>query len=215
MKIILGSQSKSRQNLLKRMGYEFEVMNPDIDEKAIRFDDPKKLTLALAHAKADALLPKIHEPAILITADQVVFCGGKIREKPASEKEAREALRGYKTHPLETVTAVVVTNTSTSERNDGVDVAKVWLRPIPASIIEALIKEGDVFSRAGGFSIENPLLKNYVEKTEGELESILGLPKEFAWRKKSAAQYGSKFDFALEKLAKAKGLTKSEYLLSV
>ena len=43
----------------------------------------------------------------------------------------------------------------------------------------------------------------------------LGLPKEFAFRKKSAAQYGSKFDFALEKLAKRKGLSKSEYLLQI
>lgn len=43
----------------------------------------------------------------------------------------------------------------------------------------------------------------------------LGLPTEFAFRKKSAAQYGSKFDFALEKLAKKKGLSKSEYLLQV
>lgn len=40
----------------------------------------------------------------------------------------------------------------------------------------------------------------------------LGLPKEFAFRKKSAAQYGSKFDFALEKLAKKKMLGKKEYL---
>ncbi len=43
----------------------------------------------------------------------------------------------------------------------------------------------------------------------------LGLPKEFAMRKKSAAQYGSKFDLAFEKLAKRKGLSKSEYLLSL
>ena len=43
----------------------------------------------------------------------------------------------------------------------------------------------------------------------------LGLREEFAYRKKSAAQYGSKFDFALEKLAKKKGLSKSEYLLQV
>ena len=43
----------------------------------------------------------------------------------------------------------------------------------------------------------------------------LGLPKEFAFRKKSAAQYGSKFDFAFEKLAKKKGLSKSEYLLQL
>ena len=43
----------------------------------------------------------------------------------------------------------------------------------------------------------------------------LGLQKEFAFRKKSAAQYGSKFDFALEKLAKKKGLGKKEYLESL
>ena len=43
----------------------------------------------------------------------------------------------------------------------------------------------------------------------------LGLSKEFAWRKKSAAQYGSKFDFAFEKLAKKKGLGKKEYLESL
>ncbi|MBI5797965.1 asparagine synthase [Candidatus Woesearchaeota archaeon] len=40
----------------------------------------------------------------------------------------------------------------------------------------------------------------------------LGLQKEFAMRKKYAAQYGSKFDYALEKLAKKKGLGKREYL---
>ena len=40
----------------------------------------------------------------------------------------------------------------------------------------------------------------------------LGLAKEFAFRKKCAAQYGSKFDFALEKLSKKTGLKKSAYL---
>lgn len=53
MKIILGSQSRSRRKVLEKLGYEFEVMPADIDEKAIRFDDPTKLTLVLARAKAD------------------------------------------------------------------------------------------------------------------------------------------------------------------
>ena len=44
----------------------------------------------------------------------------------------------------------------------------------------------------------------------------LGLPKEFAWRKKLAAQYGSKFDKAIEKLAKKAGFKyKKEYLQSL
>lgn len=38
------------------MGYEFKVIAPSIDEKSIRFDEPEKLALALANAKANALL---------------------------------------------------------------------------------------------------------------------------------------------------------------
>ena len=89
MKIILGSKSKGRKRMLEEMGIEFEVMVADINEKAIRFDDPKELVLALARAKAEVLKQKIPEPTILITSDQVVVWEGKIREKPENEKEAR------------------------------------------------------------------------------------------------------------------------------
>jgi len=42
--IILGSQSKYRRKILENMGYDFKIMPANIDEKAIRFDDPKKPT---------------------------------------------------------------------------------------------------------------------------------------------------------------------------
>lgn len=95
MKIILGSQSKGRRGIMQTMSYQFETMSPNIDEKAIRFDDPQKLTLARANAKADALIPKITEPAILITSDQVVAWDGKILGKPENEIEAGKFSRGY------------------------------------------------------------------------------------------------------------------------
>ena len=98
MKIILGSQSEGRQEVLAEMGYEFEVMPSHIDEKAIRHDNPKELVLALANAKADALLPRIAEPALLITADQVVAWKDEIREKPRDEKEERYFLKHTMKH---------------------------------------------------------------------------------------------------------------------
>lgn len=182
MKIILGSQSKGRRGVLERMGYKFEIMSSDIDEKSIRHDNPKQLTISLANAKADALIPKITEPAILITFDQVVMWNDEIREKPEDEEEAREFLRGYSSHQAKTVTAVVVTNTATGERREGVDVAKIFFSGIPESIIDKLIDGGDIFSCAGGFSIENPILKNYIEKIEGSTDSVIGLPKELTER---------------------------------
>jgi len=180
MKIILGSASKGRRRVLEEMGYEFEVMAADIDEKAIgsRADDPKKLTLMLAHAKAKALLPRIQEPAFLITSDQVVVWRGKILEKPENAEQAREFLRGYSEAPLDTVTAVAVCNTKTKKCAEGVDVARVVFSPIRDVAIEKFIREGDPFTHAGGFNVNDSILKNYVERIEGERESVIGLPRE-------------------------------------
>ncbi len=176
MNIILGSQSQGRRELLSAMGYAFAVMPAHIDERVIRSEDPSALTLALAHAKADALLPQIHEPVLLITSDQVVVWQGKIREKPAHAEEARSFLWGYAEGPADTVTAVVVTNTATGVRQQGVDVATVWFRRIPEEVIEQVIARGEVFAHAGGFSITDPLLEVYIERVDGTAESVIGLP---------------------------------------
>jgi septum formation protein len=176
MNIILGSQSQGRRELLSAMGYGFAVMPAHIDERAIRSEDPGALTLALAHAKADALLPQIHEPVLLITSDQVVVWQGKIREKPENAAEARAFLQGYAEAPAETVTAVVVTHTVTGVRQQGVDRVTVWFRRIPEEVIAQVIVRGEVFAHAGGFSITDPRLKAYIERMDGTAESVIGLP---------------------------------------
>jgi septum formation protein len=176
MHIILGSQSHGRRELLSAMGYAFAVMPAHIDERAIHADDPDALTLALAHAKADALLPQIHEPAFLITADQVVVWQGKICEKPKHAEEARAFLRGYAEGPAETVTAVVVTYTATGLRQQGVDRATVWFRRIPEEVIDQVIARGKVYAHVGGFSITDPLLEASIERVDGTAESVIGLP---------------------------------------
>jgi septum formation protein len=182
MKIVLGSQSQGRQTILRRMGYDFEVMAANIDERAIRFDDPKQLTLALAHAKADAILPKIKEPALLITSDQVVLWQGQIREKPTSPAEARSWLKSYVKHPAQTINSVVVTNTKTKQRVEGSATTLVWFKPLSHEYIDTLIAEGTVLACAGGFAVEHPLMKDYIERIDGEIESATGLPKTLTGR---------------------------------
>lgn len=177
MKIILGSQSKNRKKVLTQMGYEFETMAADIDEKAIRDPDPKKLVLMLANAKANALLPKIKKPTLLITSDQVVLWNGQIREKPESPTQAREYLRTLSQYPSETITSVVVSNTATGKSVEGVDTAKVYFKSIPDDVIAKLIEKGEVFEKAGGYTVDESLLEPYIDRIEGEFESVLGLPK--------------------------------------
>ncbi|MBI3633719.1 MAG: Maf family protein [Candidatus Vogelbacteria bacterium] len=182
MKIILGSSSEWRQKVMRDMGFEFECISPDIDEKSIRFTDPKELTMAIALAKSEAVLGRIDEPAIIITSDQVVVCNGEIREKPVDTKQARDFLKSYSDYPAETCTAVVVKNTKTGVLQNGIDIAKIFFKPIPEEVINKLIEEGNIFKAAGGFISEDPLLDPYVEKIEGTEDSIMGLPKDLTKR---------------------------------
>ncbi len=174
--IILGSSSQWRQGIMRKLGMPFTVMTADIDEKQIRHDIPEKMVVMIAEAKAAAILPKIKEPSILITADQVVRCNGEIREKPADEAQAREFLKSYNTYPAETINAVVVINTQTGKTAKGVDLSKIWYKSIPDNVIDALIEQGDILKSAGGFIHEDPLLYPYIDHLEGTSDSIDGLP---------------------------------------
>lgn len=174
--VILGSQSYCRKEVFEQHGMKFTVTTADIDEKAIRFDDPTELTLTLAKAKAAAILSKITEPVLLVTSDQVVTYQNVIREKPETDDEAREFLRSYAQNPAETVTSVAVTNTATGKQVTGTDIATIYFKPIPEEVIEEYIATKDPFSQAGAFNHNHPLLAPYVGKIDGEGESISGLP---------------------------------------
>ncbi|MBU2546508.1 MAG: Maf family protein [Gammaproteobacteria bacterium] len=180
MKIILGSASKSRQAILSRAGYSFEVISADIDEKQIRYEYPSQLTMAIARAKADDLLKKIKTPALLVTSDTVVTCNGEIFEKPNDEEEARYFLHCYNRFPASTTTAVLITNTETSKCISDVDIAYVYFHPIPESEIEKLIAIGDIFHFAGALQVEalddDTQLNPFVSRIEGTIESLQGLP---------------------------------------
>ncbi|MFA6177323.1 MAG: Maf family nucleotide pyrophosphatase [Candidatus Paceibacterota bacterium] len=177
MKLILGSSSKYRKNILEKAGYVFDVLVPDIDEKLIQVDDPYQRPLVVARAKAEVLISQIKEPALLVTSDVIAVCNGKVREKPESKEEAREFLMEYsKGIGPEGVTAIVIYNTVTKEYFEGIDKAQVFFSEFPESVIEDFIKNGDALGRAGGFGVQSPILRPYVKKIEGDEESIVGLP---------------------------------------
>ena len=177
MKIILGSKSARRQDILRKMGYHFEVKSADIDEKLIRENNPETLTLRLANAKAEKLLEDIQEPVILITSDIVCVCDGKILEKPESKEEAEDFLKKYGQHPVETVCAVVVTNAANGKRLEGIDRATVYFNPIPQEVIDMLVNQKTTYDYAGGFNVADPLVSPYIDHIDGELDSVMGLPQ--------------------------------------
>jgi septum formation protein len=177
MRLILGSSSQFRKAVLEQEGIEFEVVSPDIDEKAIRTDNFYELPLLIAREKMKVLRDKVDGPGILIAADQIVVADGKLREKPNSKEEAFEYLSDYSLGvPAETVSAVVVCNLETGEQAEGVDIAKTYFKPIPESVMSAYIESGEAYKSAGGFAIETEPLASYVSRIEGTSDSVRGLP---------------------------------------
>ncbi|MFA5926396.1 MAG: Maf family protein [Parcubacteria group bacterium] len=178
MKIILGTASKWRQAYFKELGYEYEVKTADIDEKMVRSDDFYKLPILIAKAKAEAILPSINKPSILLTFDEIIVFEGRILEKPKDEKEARDVLCSYADKWVETISAVCAENTKSGKKAEGIEVAKLLFKKIPASVIDKFLKKGDILKCAGSFELEDPLLQKYVKKIEGTIDSIAGLPKD-------------------------------------
>ncbi|GLT58030.1 hypothetical protein SLA2020_309560 [Shorea laevis] len=184
-KIIMGSSSFARRKILAEMGYEFTIMTAGIDEKAIRKEKPEELVVALAEAKAEAILQRLPlgdyvseaEPTLLITADQVVVYEGIIREKPSDEEEARQFIKGYSGGCAATVGSVFVTNLKTGFRKGEWDRAEIYFHEIPEEVIKKLIEERTVLNVAGALVIEHPLIRPYVKEVVGTIDSVMGLPK--------------------------------------
>ncbi|KAL3634287.1 hypothetical protein CASFOL_021341 [Castilleja foliolosa] len=94
-KIILGSSSVARKKILADMGFEFTTMSADIDEKAIRKEKPEDLVMALAEAKADAIVRKLENiknqekdaktTTLVIAADTVENVETKLHGKEDAE----------------------------------------------------------------------------------------------------------------------------------
>ncbi|XP_021274039.1 maf-like protein DDB_G0281937 isoform X1 [Herrania umbratica] len=185
-KLILGSSSMARQRILAEMGYEFTIMTADIDEKSIRKEKPEDLVTALAEAKADAIISSLQNTGIieedahttlLITADTVVVYKGMIREKPSSEEEAREYIKGYSGGHAAVVGSVLVTNLRTRSSKCGWESAEVYFHDIPDEVINNLIDEGIPFKVAGGLMLEHPLTLPFVEAVIGATDTVMGLSK--------------------------------------
>jgi septum formation protein len=110
--IDLGSSSSNRQKILQLVEWSYDIMIPDIDEKAFRHEDPLFLPVIIAKAKAAAIFERLSDqsPFILLTADQIVLFDSDVREKPVNEEEAIKFLSSYSNRSVSTISAVVATH---------------------------------------------------------------------------------------------------------
>ena len=173
-RIVLGSQSARRQQLLKGLDIDFEIKTLDNAEETFPADMPAgEVAPYLAGCKAEALQP-LADDELLITADTVVVVDGKIYGKPSGKEEARSMLQTLSGRMHEVITGVAIT---TAERSVVFAVStKVWFTHISTEDIDYYIERYRPFDKAGSYGIQEWIGFVGIEHIEGSFYNVMGLP---------------------------------------
>ena len=176
-RIILASASPRRKDILGSMGAQFEILVADADESS-DITDPELLTRELARRKANAALEILRsrgeaDGAIIIAADTVVACEGKILGKPRDREDAINMIKllSGNTHVVASGIAVCVNSVIKTDCS----ITKVRVDDIPDSEIIKYVDSGEPYDKAGGYGIQGSFSR-WVSGIDGCYFGVVGLP---------------------------------------
>ena len=105
-KIILASRSPRRQQLLREMGLKFDVVIKEYEEIYPEGLDGEAIAKYVAHEKAASFKNEISDNEIVIAADTIVWCNGKVLGKPLDYKDAVRILKEISGNTHKVITGV-------------------------------------------------------------------------------------------------------------
>ena len=173
--IILASKSPRRQELLRGMGVDFEILTKETPENYpidLPLDEvPRYLSLQKSLAFNDKELPADY---LLITSDTVVICEGEILGKPKDREEAVRMLRLLSGQTHHVVTGVTV---RTAEKTESFAVrSNVAFAELDQDEIDYYIEHCKPYDKAGAYGIQEWIGYVGISGLEGSFYNVMGLP---------------------------------------
>ena len=171
MQLILASASPRRQELLKLFGAPFVIRVADIDEtmdpQASAYDEVARLSREKAQA-----VPR-EQGDIVIAADTIVVCQGKVLGKPHSPREATEMLQLLSGRDHQVMTGCTVLK-------DGVchtftEVTDLHFRELSDREIARYVASGEPMDKAGSYGIQGGAAL-FCTHMVGDYYNVMGLP---------------------------------------
>lgn len=193
MDIVLASGSPRRKQLLEEAGVRFRVVPSDADESIddeLRAD-PEQAASAIADRKAGSVVQQLlaveeplAEPVLVIGADTMVVLDGAVFGKPHSASEGKGMLRKLSGRTHQVITGVAVWLVAPGDggkvsmsHKTFADISNVTFKHLPDDIIDAYLKKGESYDKAGAYAIQGEG-RALVESYEGYYDNIVGLPVE-------------------------------------
>jgi len=171
MQLILASASPRRKELLSLFGIPFSIRVADIDEamnpEGTAFDEVARVS----RLKALAVKPAADE--VVIAADTIVVCEGKILGKPHSAAEAVQMLRLLSNRDHQVMTGCTVLFGDRSETFT--EVTDLHFRELSQREIENYVATGEPMDKAGSYGIQGGAAL-FCQRMVGDYYNVMGLP---------------------------------------
>lgn len=176
MKIYLASKSPRRQELLKQMGIEFELIDGEINEHWNGEEQPrdyvKRLALDKACAGFNSLEPG-NDDGLVIGADTSVVLDNTILGKAVTPEHAASMLRELSGRRHEVYSAVAIVKGD--RQLVKTSISHVSFKPLSVNEIVSYCETDEPLGKAGGYAIQGRAAI-FIERLEGSYSGVMGLP---------------------------------------
>jgi septum formation protein len=174
-KIILGSNSPRRKELLAGLDIEFTVDTGNTFEEVYDPATPhERIPEVLSEGKSYGFHRPLAEGEVLITSDTLVLCEDRVMGKPRSREEAFDMLRFLSGKEHKVITAITVRDSQRCKTSS--DTAIVFFKKLSDNEIEYYVDTFKPFDKAGAYGIQEWIGYIGIGKIEGSFFTIMGLP---------------------------------------
>ena len=174
-RLVLGSTSPYRRELLARLRLDFDVVAPDVDETPLAGERPDALATRLAQAKA-AAVARQHPLAVVIGSDQVADLDGEPLGKPGDHARATEQLCRMRGRTVLFQTAVCVVCLDAGFRQQELATVRVRFRELTDAEIERYLQAEQPFDCAGSARSEGLGIALLESIDSDDPTALVGLP---------------------------------------
>ncbi|GAB4507525.1 MAG: Maf family protein [Sulfuricaulis sp.] len=175
--IYLASASPRRQELLRQIGVEFDVMPSNILEVREAGETPVQYVTRVAGDKARWVAQLVKERGLpahpVLGADTEVVLDGEILGKPENAEHGMAMLRRLAGRTHEVLSAVCVWNHE--KEYTALSASRVTFRPLAEQEITQYWQTGEPVGKAGAYAIQGRAA-TFIAKLEGSYSGVMGLP---------------------------------------
>ena len=180
-KIILGSNSPRRRELLGGLDIEFTVDTGNTFEEVYDPATPhERIPEVLSEGKSYGFHRALEANEILITSDTLVLCGDRVMGKPHSREEAIDMLRCLSGREHKVITAITLRDCGRCSTTS--DTAVVYFKELTDNEIEYYIDQYKPFDKAGAYGIQEWIGYAGIGRIEGSYFTIMGLPVHLVYK---------------------------------